>query len=137
MYVCCVLFSSFVLSHSLTLNKIQPAQEMKNVNSENDDATLKSMKLIHFLHSSCFYVCHFIMHIAFMYVVSMIWKEQGYDVKHDATAESLLRKQALLMFYLSLCFLLRRMIFLLSIELQSLEIKSSGITAASKNVNAE
>jgi len=69
------------------------------------------MKPIQFLNNNCFCVCAiYILHTAFMYV-SMIWKEQVYNVKYD-TAESLSSKhQALLMFYLFLWYLLCRIIY--------------------------
>jgi len=67
--------------------------------------------------------------------VSMIWKEQVYNVKDD-TAESLSSKpQAPLMFYfffvISFCV---AWFILLNIKLQAMEFKSSAITAASKHM---
>jgi len=86
MYVYCVLLFSFVPGHASIFNKTQTAEEIKNVNIERDDATLKSMKPIQFLNNNCFCVCAiYTMHTAFMYV-SMIWKEQVYDVKCDTVA---------------------------------------------------
>ena len=111
MYAYCALLFSFVPSHASTLNETQPTEEIKNVNIERADVTLKSMKPIQFLNNNCFCVCAiYIMHTAFMYV-SMIWKEQVYNVKYD-TAESLSNKhQALLMFYLFLWYFLCSMIY--------------------------
>jgi len=41
-------FFSFVPSNASTFNKTQPAEEIKNVNIERDDGTLKSMEPIQF-----------------------------------------------------------------------------------------
>ena len=70
MYMYCVLLLSFVLCHASTSNKTQPAEKMKNVDSDKDASTLKSMKPIQFLNSNCYCMCAIcIILTAFMYLL--------------------------------------------------------------------